>query len=134
MIVEFFVPGEPHGKGRPRMTRTGHAYTDSRTRAYEKAVGALAFEAMSGRKPIEVGCTVELEAFFLPAKSLSAKRRLALLGTPVLKKPDADNVAKAVIDGMNGIVFRDDSLVWSVKTTKIYGEVEGVTVRVQEGE
>lgn len=33
--MTFFVPGRPRGKGRPRFTRTGHAYTDEATRDYE---------------------------------------------------------------------------------------------------
>lgn len=40
MGLIFEVPGEPRGKGRPRFTKDGHAYTDSETRAYEKKIMA----------------------------------------------------------------------------------------------
>ena len=33
--AEFTVPGEPKGKGRVRVTRTGHAYTPKDTEIYE---------------------------------------------------------------------------------------------------
>ena len=37
MKIEFFVP-EIRGKGRPRLTRNGHAFTDEKTRNYENLV------------------------------------------------------------------------------------------------
>ena len=45
MKVEFFVP-EIRGKGRPRFTRNGHAFTDEKTRNYENLVKLLAMQAM----------------------------------------------------------------------------------------
>lgn len=132
--VDFFVPGEPHGKGRPRMTRAGHAFTDARTRAYETAVKIEATAAMRGRRPFAKGCVVLLEAIFEPPKSLSRKKRTALLGLPVMKKPDIDNIEKSVIDGMNGTIFYDDSQVWATFGVKRYGETSRVDVKVVECE
>lgn len=37
-MVDFTVPGEPRGKGRPRFSKSGHTYTDSETRAYENKI------------------------------------------------------------------------------------------------
>lgn len=128
--VDFFVPGEPHGKGRPRMTRAGHAYTDAKTRDYEAAVRVHALKAMQGRRPFAGGCIVYLEATFEPPKSASKKKRDALVGAPVLKRPDIDNVEKSVIDGMNGVVFNDDALVWGTVCVKRWGVRAGVSVRV----
>ena len=36
--LEFTVDGEPVGKGRPRFTRNGHAYTTEKTADYEQLV------------------------------------------------------------------------------------------------
>ena len=36
--IEFTVDGEPVGKGRPRFTRSGHAYTPEKTADYEQLV------------------------------------------------------------------------------------------------
>ena len=41
----FQVPGEPVGKGRPRFTRQGRAYTPAKTAKYENLV-SLAFQQM----------------------------------------------------------------------------------------
>jgi Holliday junction resolvase RusA-like endonuclease len=48
------------------------------------------------------------------------------------KKPDLDNVAKAIIDGMNGIIFKDDSQIINLHVTKVYAEVGKVEVLVRE--
>lgn len=132
--VTFSIWGAPRGKGRPRMTRSGHTYTDARTRAYETAVKIEATAAMRGRRPFAKGCVVLLEAIFEPPKSLSRKKRVALLGTPVMKKPDIDNIEKSVIDGMNGTIFYDDSQVWATFGVKRYGETSRVDVKVVECE
>ncbi len=46
------------------------------------------------------------------------------------KKPDIDNLVKAVMDAMTFAgVWRDDSLVWNVHATKIYaGKFPGVLI------
>jgi Holliday junction resolvase RusA-like endonuclease len=48
------------------------------------------------------------------------------------KRSDIDNFCKAIFDGMNGIVFVDDSQVVSLHATKVWGMVGLVEVMVQE--
>ncbi|PQM05684.1 RusA family crossover junction endodeoxyribonuclease, partial [Pseudomonas aeruginosa] len=53
--VMFTVPGEPQGKGRPRIGRVGaHArmFTPAKTVAYEGLVAMAAQEALAGRSLI----------------------------------------------------------------------------------
>ncbi|WP_268602553.1 RusA family crossover junction endodeoxyribonuclease, partial [Escherichia coli] len=45
-------------------------------------------------------------------------------------KPDSDNVEKAIKDGCNGVVYRDDVQVVDDGKTKVYGAELGVTVEV----
>ena len=47
-------------------------------------------------------------------------------------KPDLDNIIKAVLDGCNGVVFRDDKQVVSIHAAKEYGEAPGVEVIIEE--
>lgn len=50
-------------------------------------------------------------------------------------KPDADNIAKAVLDAMNGLAFVDDSQVVSLSVTKhdrTHRESDIVTVEIEE--
>ena len=49
-MIEFVIPGEPRGKGRPRFSKSGHAYTPSETVAYEKLVRACWYKAAGAVK------------------------------------------------------------------------------------
>lgn len=127
--VQFTVPGAPQGKGRARsFVRNGHVghYTPEKTRTYEGMIRTLAMEAMGMRPPI--GGPVQLELVIvmpIPASWPKWKIELALAGKVLpTTKPDADNVAKAAKDGMNGVVWNDDCQVVAAAIEKIYtGEV-----------
>jgi Holliday junction resolvase RusA-like endonuclease len=92
--VVFTVPGPPVPKGRPRMTRAGHAYTPARTVAYEKLVRVCATGAMGGRDPIEGRVDVAIDLFM-----------------PDRRRADIDNLAKGILDAGNGVLWRDDSQI-----------------------
>jgi Holliday junction resolvase RusA-like endonuclease len=52
--LEFFIPGNPSGKGRPRFARQGQfvrTYTPRETEAYESNIRLFAAEAMNGSPP-----------------------------------------------------------------------------------
>jgi Holliday junction resolvase RusA-like endonuclease len=46
-------------------------------------------------------------------------------------KPDADNVVKAVFDGLNGVAFRDDVQVVDLRVRKRYSATPAVRVQLQ---
>ena len=50
------------------------------------------------------------------------------------KRPDLDNFLKAVVDGCNGILFRDDAQVTKIIVEKIYASEQGVDVCVRAAE
>lgn len=121
--ITVIIPGDPHGKGRPRFRRNGSTYTPSHTRNYETAVGMITTREMAGREPITLPVHVELRAHFPIPKSWSRTKQMdALVGRI---RPtggfDIDNICKAVLDGMNKIAYRDDSLVVSIHASKVYG-------------
>lgn len=111
MKIEFTVPGVPIGKGRPRFTKDGHAHTPGKTREYENKV-VQCWKCQSGKgfaAGIPLSATVT--AFFTVPKSTSKKKAAALDGMPHIKRPDADNVAKAILDALNGHAYNDDSAI-----------------------
>lgn len=133
--VSFLVPGEPVGKGRPRVGRVGnHArlFTPAKTANYESLIALAAQQAMQGRELIVGPVLMELRISVGIAASWSKKKTAAaLMGTVMpTKKPDADNVLKAICDGINGIVFKDDVQVVNVSLSKRFSETPGVSVRV----
>ena len=65
--------------------------------------------------------------FNLPRpKSLSAK-----VSRPHTKRPDVDKLARAVLDALTGVIFKDDSQVYCLIATKMYAnENEPPHVRI----
>lgn len=129
--VTFTIPGLPRGKGRPRMTRTGHVYTDAKTASFEGMVRSFAAQAMANAGlAMASGVPVRvLIAIAVPCPaSYSRKRRAAALDGGVAPfKPDVDNVAKSILDAMNGIVYDDDSRVVELAVSKRYADGVAVT-------
>ena len=133
--VLFVVPGEAVGKGRPRVsTIGGHArmFTPQKTANYETLIAMAAQQAMAGRELIGGPVLVEMKIMVSVAASWSKKKTAEALAGDVMptKKPDADNVLKAICDGINGIVFKDDVQVVNVSLSKRFSETPGVSVRV----
>ena len=48
------------------------------------------------------------------------------------KKPDADNIAKIVLDALNGVAYEDDSQVINLSVQKRYSEEARVFVHIEE--
>ena len=135
-MITFVVYGEPQGKGRPKFTQTGHAYTPERTRAYEVAVIAAFRRGFPKRTKWEKGVPlcVRIKAVYgIPRSDSKAKREQKLTGAVrPTKKPDADNVGKIILDALNGIAWQDDAQIVDLRTVKIYGEVPRVEVEIDE--
>ena len=124
--VEIEVSGQPQGKGRPRFTRTGHAYTPPRTVEYEQRIRAAAWAEMQrlNLDPTDRPVAVDVIAFMNIPKSWTKKKKLeAEYGAiSAVGKPDLDNIAKAALDGIagdTGIIF-DDTQVVSLKCKKTF--------------
>jgi Holliday junction resolvase RusA-like endonuclease len=127
--LEFSVPGEPRGKGRPRATaRAGivRMYTDKQTASYENLIAMAASAAMGVAgllAPLETPLMVTIGAAMTIPASASAKKRAAMVEGAIrpTKRPDLDQFVKAALDGMNGVVYRDDSQVVTLRAFKVYG-------------
>ena len=122
--IEIEVSGQPQGKGRPRFTRTGRAYTPDKTRQYEARIKAAAWAEMqkhslkATKRPVHV----DVIAFMDIPKSWSKKKRMeAEYGaiTPTAGY-DLDNIVKAALDGVQGVIFDDDRQVSSIKARKTF--------------
>lgn len=132
MIIEFTVPGVPRGKGRPRFARTGRAYTPAETAAYENLVKLAYLQAAGDAIGPQGAISLHVTAMMPIPASASAKRRAAMLGAPHTKCPDLDNVLKAVLDGLNGAAFNDDSQVATITAQKVYGSPPRLMVVISD--
>ncbi len=124
MKASFTIPGKAIGKGRPKFF-SGHAVTPQKTRNYESLVAMKAEAVMKDLPDSRLGlpCLVRIHAYYAIPKSYSKKKHAAALeGKLAPGKPDLDNITKSVLDGMNGIAFRDDSLVVEMRLKKSFTE------------
>lgn len=131
MKINFVVPGEPQGKARQRVTRNG-TYTPKKTRDYEALVRKCYQYAANGQQFGEQPVCVIIRANYGVPKSASTKKKNAMLlgEIPPTKKPDADNIAKAICDALNGVAWRDDSQVISLIVRKRYDTIPRVEVYI----
>jgi len=133
--ITFSIPGEPIAKGRARaFVRGGHVahYTPEKTARYENLVKLSAQQAMAGRLPEEGAVAIAVQAnMSIPASWSKRKQEQAEQGliSPT-KRPDLDNILKAVTDGANGVVWRDDAQVVGVAAAKRYSRTPSVQVTV----
>lgn len=137
-VIRFTVPGAPVGKGRPKVASRGgrfaQLYTPEKTANYEGLVAHAGHVAMNGRDLIAGAVSVQLDIRLpVPASWSKRKQNEALDGQLLpTKKPDIDNVEKAIFDGLNGVVWNDDVQVVEVSKRKRYSAVPGVQVVIRE--
>ncbi len=110
-------------------------YDPPKSKAYKQMVAAVVRSHMNlnGIQTIAEPLAVHLNFYFTPPKSYSKKRIRAIETKEELftKKPDVDNLGKAVLDGMNGIMFKDDAQIVGLTIGKHYGHKDYVDVKVQ---
>lgn len=134
-MIYFTLATEPIPKGRPRFTRTGHAYTPQKTRVFEEK---LRFEFMAStceRLPIYTkDVPIIVEAVFAKSipKSWSKKKREAALRGEILPtaRPDIDNYLKT-LDALIGLAYEDDSQIVQTIAEKKYAENPYVEIRIR---
>lgn len=135
--VYFVVYGTPIGKGRPRATSRGgfvRMYTDAKTLGFEAAVADEARIAMKEWEPFDTPMQLQLSAYYPIPKSWSKKKRQQAIDGDLHPhvKPDLDNVLKAVLDAINGVVYVDDSQVINMVATKRYSTDARIEVYLHE--
>jgi Holliday junction resolvase RusA-like endonuclease len=110
MSYTITIQGEPTGKGRPRFTREGRCYTPKKTSNYEELVRLIWLAKYGPATRIHGPCIALVEAYLMPPKKTT---------TPIpTKKPDLDNIAKIVLDSLNGLAYKDDSQVFQLTISK----------------
>ena len=137
MKIDFFVSGVP--KAQPRVkafVRGGHAgvYTPDSAESWKQAVRR---ETVANAPESLVAWSVRVELdFFLPRPKAHHKRDGSVkANSPVwhCKKPDLDNLIKAVVDAITDTqrVWLDDSQICQISATKSYAlNAVGCSVRI----
>ena len=135
--VKFIVMGEPKGKARPRFSVYAgrvHTRTPDDTVLYENLI-RTEYRHQCGTVKFPQGCPIELRIYIyrpIP-QSVSKKKRAQMVAGDIrpTKKPDFDNVTKAVCDALNGVAYDDDSQIVDAMARKLYSEQPRIEVIIK---
>lgn len=107
----FEVRGEVVGSARPRVTRHG-TYIPAKTRRYRETIKGNFIE--QGGRVMRGPLSVRIDVY----RKLPKSRPKRMESEPDTFKPDVDNIAKNVLDALNGLAWEDDSQVVSLTVRK----------------
>ena len=134
-LINMTVPGEP----KPwqvwvRMSAPTPGYLAFK--AWQETIQAKCLEVWRNQPLIETAVEIHLEFVRsypknLPKKEASRERRLK---EALVRKPDLDNLCKAAIDGVKGIILKDDTVVTRLSAEKRFGPEPMTMITVSEVE
>jgi len=133
--LEFDI--KPMAKQSFRTTRSGQKYLDPSVIKYRKAIRNMAIAQMRKQKAEKIEGAVNMNIIyaFRRPQSLSKKERNEIDGgktVPKTTKPDIDNLTKAILDALNGIVWKDDAQVTQINIQKIWSAKDQIKVEIWE--
>jgi Holliday junction resolvase RusA-like endonuclease len=116
--IRFRVPCVPVAQPRQRhrvITNGGRSFATNYTPKNDpvnafKAACQLAASNVYRDAPLD--CPVMVDLTFIFPRPKSVPKRLGTGRLPHTCKPDRDNLAKSFFDALNGLLYRDDSLVF----------------------
>lgn len=136
--MQFTVYGQPQGKARARTfydkrSRSMRSVTPEKTTSYEDLV-RWSYKAAGGEYLGEDPIEVEIIAGYEIPKSWSMKKKQEALDDHIRPtvKPDLDNIAKAILDALNGVAFKDDNQVVRLIVSKYYSKEAAVRVFINK--
>jgi Holliday junction resolvase RusA-like endonuclease len=121
-LINMTVPGEPK-PWQVWVRRSAPTPGYLEFKSYQATIQAKCLEVWRNKPLIETA--VEIHLVFiksypknLPKKEASRERRLR---EALVRKPDLDNMVKAAIDGVKGIIIKDDTVVVRLSAEKRFG-------------
>jgi len=128
-LIKFRIVGVPAAKGRPRVCMRGRypvVFNPRKTSEWEKFARLQSIPY----RPKEIFTTALrfVMIFLLPRPKNLPKKH-----TKHIKRPDLDNLIKAILDALQGVFYKDDSQIVTVIASKIYSnKVYGVEISIDE--
>jgi Holliday junction resolvase RusA-like endonuclease len=135
MKIQLKFEIKPMAKQSFRTTRSGQKYLDPSVIKYRKAIRNMAIAQMRNQKAekIEGAVNMNIVYAFRRPQSLSKKERNEIDGgktVPKTTKPDIDNLTKAILDALNGIVWKDDAQVAQINIQKIWSAKDQIEIEI----
>ena len=130
IFLAFNIPGEPVAFARSGGNGSIR-FTPKKQRSHAGVIKHFAEQAMFSQecemtdRPLALTITVT----YSQPTSWSKKKKAATIFKT--SKPDADNLAKLVMDACNQLVWKDDAQIAVLTVQKAYGDKPGTTVKVE---
>lgn len=133
MKINFVIPGKVQAKQRPRFNGK-FAYTPKQTVEYENWIRTCLLDKYKGIKPFEEPLKAKIIAYYEIPKSTSKKKKQQMLNCEIFPtvKPDTDNIAKSILDSLNGIAYLDDKQIVKLEVEKYYSQAPSTVVMIEE--
>ncbi|RKJ60401.1 RusA family crossover junction endodeoxyribonuclease, partial [Butyricicoccus sp. 1XD8-22] len=124
--MEFTIDGDVQAQERPRFSNRGgyvKTYDPPKSRKYKEYVAEVAKE-YAPEELIESEIVLTIDVYIKIPKSYTKKQRQEIIDNHMLhsKKPDVDNLAKGIKDGITGVIWKDDSQIVELHISKFYSE------------
>lgn len=138
-IIHLAIPDEPQGKQRPKARRFGKGqkarvmtYTPEKTVKYETLIQELFAVKYPNFEPVESALEMELTAGLMIPTSASKKRKKLMEDREIrpTKRPDGDNILKAVMDALEGLAYKNDAQIVKETTEKFYSNRPGLDIKI----
>lgn len=136
--LSITVPIAPVAKGRPRFRAFGgrvHTFTPAKTSAYEKQIADYYLQSSMGFKFDRDQALYVSIIFGMPVPKSTPKWKQVEMFKGAIrhtKKPDVDNLVKAVLDALNGVAWEDDSQIVRLSASKEYSSEPYVFLYIHE--
>ena len=103
-------------------------------KAYQATIQVACKQEWGNQELIETAVEIHLEFIRsypnnLPKRETSRERRLK---EALVRKPDLDNLCKAAIDGIKGIIIKDDTVVVKLSAEKRFGPEAMTVITIKE--
>lgn len=131
--IQFFAPGIPKAQPRARAFARGgmvRVYDPGTAEHWKNAIAVAAPIAQFEKTELPVALNM---SFIMPRPKDHYRRGSLRLNMPLfhIKKPDKDNLEKAVMDALTVLgAWKDDSQVCKTFSEKIYGETPGLNIEI----
>jgi len=119
--MQLHIPIDIVPQGRPRFYR-GIAYDPPKSRQFKKDLALIANSLVSSAFSGEV--KVKLDIF--------RQRSKFKKGVTSKRYGDIDNLAKAILDALNGICWYDDSQISELHVTKNLADEPHIEIEIEE--
>ena len=134
-MARYIFSIAPQAQARPRATRMGRGirlYDPKKTADFKKELRAMARGL--DVEPLQNALSVEIWFYRAVQKSISKKEHVRRTTGHVrpIKKPDVDNYIKSTLDGLNGILWRDDAQIVDLNTHKFYSDEPRIEIKLEE--